>query len=167
METAIIIELLDRLIVAHERLLVVSKEKTQSIIRNDLNALNAVIRSEMKLVNEIRELESQRTTESSRMMSAISGRAFFRKVTLKQLIAVVFDAEHRIALQNQHVRLSELLQELKQVTAHNQELIRQSLDFIRFSIDIFVSPVDESLTYSHPQHAPWNASRFGVYNSQR
>lgn len=166
MDIALIIDLQKQLIENHEQLLAISKEKTQAIIQNDVSALNGIIRAESKLIKQIGETESRRMLESSKLMANASRRAFLRKVTLKELITIVYDAENRVVLQKQHARLYDLLQELKGVTGHNQQLIQQSLDFIRFSIDIMVSPVDESMTYRHPQHLAGNAPRFGVFNSK-
>ena len=73
---------------------------------------------------------------------------FRRYVTLNNLITTVFEAKTRLALQKLHSQLSSVVNELKKVIQHNRDLLKHSLEFIQFSFDIFVSPVDDSITYT-------------------
>jgi hypothetical protein len=165
MEKAMIIQILEQMVDIHKQLLEIETKKTKAIIHNDLDSLNKSIRAESRLIKQVEELEVRRSQESVRMYFSATN-VFRRYVTLNNLITIVFEAETRLALQKLHFQLSSVVNELKKVIQHNRDLLKHSLEFIQFSFDIFVSPVDDSITYTHPQNPISDPSRFGSYNSK-
>lgn len=160
-----VVETLNRLAEAHESLLQTGLEKKRAIIDKDLDTLMRIMRLETKLVKEITTLDLERVVASRRLMleKGVKNRI---NTTYRQLMGVVFVPEERLQLQTVHERLERTLKELKQLNDLNQSLLNQSLDFIQFSIELFVSPEDESYTYKHPSTISSDSNRFGLYNTK-
>jgi flagellar biosynthesis/type III secretory pathway chaperone len=165
MAVAAIIETLEQMVEAHEELLETARIKKHAIIANDLEQLTKHMMTENRLNKRIGQLETERGLESTKVMAA-KGVYSRVAVTQKQLMSVVFEVEERLKLQQLHEQLSKVVKELVKVNEDNQQLLKQSLDFIQFSLEIIVSPEDESYTYSNPVELKYGSSNAGRYNSK-
>lgn len=160
-----VIETLDSLAEMHEHLLQTGLEKKQAIIDKDLDSLMRIMRVETKLIKDITTLDFERVAACRKLMieKGVKNRL---NTTYRQLMGVVFVPEERLQLQAVHERLERALKELKHLNDLNQTLLNQSLDFIQFSIELFISPEDESYTYKHPSTISSNSNRYGLYNTK-
>jgi flagellar biosynthesis/type III secretory pathway chaperone len=157
-----VIETLDSLAEMHEHLLQTGLEKKQAIIDKNLDSLMRIMRLETKLVKDITTLDLERVAVCRKLMieKGVKNRL---NATYRQLMGVVFVPEERLQLQAVHERLERVLKELKRLNDLNQTLLNQSLDFIQFSIELLISPEDESYTYKHPSTINSDSNRNGLY----
>ncbi|WP_028608244.1 flagellar protein FlgN [Paenibacillus harenae] len=160
-----VIETMDSLTEMHKHLLQSGLEKKQAIISKDLDSLMRIMRLESKILKDITAMDMMRVAACRKLMleKGVKNRI---NTTYRQLMGVVFVPEERIRLQEVHERLESVLKELKNLNDLNQDLLNQSLDFVHFSIDLLISPEDESYTYKHPSNQLRNSNRNGIYNSK-
>lgn len=165
MAVASVIETIVKLTDAHEKLLQSGLEKKNAIIHRDLDALMRLMRLESRLSKEIIELDLARLAAARRLLveKGVKSRLY---VSYRNLMGVVFDPEERTQLQQVHERLGKTLNELKSLNQLNQTLLQHSLDFIQFSIEMFIMPEDESYTYKNPSLTTGDYNRTGLYNSK-
>ncbi|GFN32660.1 flagellar protein FlgN [Paenibacillus xylaniclasticus] len=167
MELANIIGLLEQMVEAHEELLETANSKKQAIIAGELNELTKFMMAENRLVKRIAQLENERGMESTRFMAA-KGVYSRVPVTQKQLMSVVFDVEDRLKLQQLHEQLGQVVNELSRVNETNQMLLKQSIEFVQFSLDVILMPEDESYTYKNPATEPsYDTLGYGRYQSRK
>lgn len=159
-----VIETMESLTEMHKHLLQSGLEKKEAIINKDLDSLMRIMRLESKILKDITVTDMMRVTACRKLMLE-KGVKNKINTTYRQLMGVVFVPEERIMLQNVHERLESVLKELKNVNDLNQDLLKQSLDFVNFSLDLFISPEDDSYTYKHPSNLMPN-NRYGMYNSK-
>jgi flagellar biosynthesis/type III secretory pathway chaperone len=138
---------------AHLILLETAEDKKRSILENDMDALNRIVAKENKMMKNIIELERLRTAAVDEFLKQ-RGFAATQSMTISTLIRMVVKAEEKQALSNAQSTLSDTLQKLKQLNAINQQLIKQSLEFIEYSIDLLSGSSEQEITYSNqPQHS--------------
>ncbi|MFF2889978.1 flagellar protein FlgN [Paenibacillus sp. NPDC057967] len=144
---------LNQLSERHEQLIESGLKKKQAIISKDLDTLMRIMRNESKLIKEISLLDDERASLSRKLMIEKGVKHRFN-MSFKQLMSIVFNVDDRLLMQGVHRRLEEALIELRRINEINQALLNQSLDFIQFSIELFISPEDESYTYKRPTDYP-------------
>ncbi|WP_127532069.1 flagellar protein FlgN [Paenibacillus kobensis] len=167
MEIANIISLLEQMVDAHEELLATALSKKQTIIAGELNELTKFMMTENRLIKRIAQLETDRGMESTRFM-ATKGVYSRVPVTQKQLLSVVFDVEERMKLQQLHEQLGKVVNELSRVNEANQLLIKQSIEFVQFSLDVILMPEDESYTYKNPMtDSRYDSLGYGRHQSRK
>ncbi|MFC4777820.1 flagellar protein FlgN [Paenibacillus sp. GCM10023252] len=161
-----VVKAIDQLAEVHEQLIQTGLAKKQAILSKELDELMRLMRIESKLSREITEMDQERSLVSRKLMMDKGVKNRFN-VTYRNLMGVIHDPEERTELQRVHERLERAIVQLKQVNDLNQTLLQQSLDFIAFTIDLYLNPEDESYTYKHPASPtgdPKNKS--GLYNTR-
>ena len=158
-----VIGALDQLHRLHLDLLEREREKKEKIIRNDLEALNAVSEQEAELIEQIAEAEQQRAAAVRAFLRA-KGLHSRTNVTVSDLVKMVFRAEERQALTEARDRLTETLGELKRLNALNQQLLQQSLTMLEYSMDLIAGAPEEEGIYRHPVKQPAAPKRQRLYD---
>lgn len=146
-----ILRTLDQQIEVHRRLLELSEHKRTAIIGNEVEKLMQMTQREVKLVRLAEQLEAQRTEAvqaymRSRNMYVTSA------ITIQTLSKIAVRLEEKQALSERREELLRLIGEIKKVNELNQQLIRQSLAFIDFSLDVIAGPSEQEAVYHHPLH---------------
>jgi flagellar biosynthesis/type III secretory pathway chaperone len=165
MSVQVIVEILQKQSEVYERLLELADEKTPVLVRNDVQQLNAIMLQERKLVKRAEELEVSRMTHTNIFFANM--RSHYRLGKLTDLIKAVSNADEKVALNQYHRRLTELLDELKRKNDLNQQLIEQSLEFLDFSIQLLVDDPSDEYTYKHPQTLANGRSASYGYDKKR
>ena len=129
-----ILETLDKLERMHRSLLELSGKKTEILKANDMEQLNAILKTEQAHVAAIETLEQQRQMLVKEYLKA-NGVANADKPTVTQLIEVA-TAEEKPKLAAIRERLLAVVDELKKANSLNQKLVMQSLQFVNFSLDL-------------------------------
>lgn len=119
----------------YEELLVVAREKTTVIIKNDLDKLRAVTDKEQLLVDTITRLQNTRREIMVNIASVLN-----KKYSELKIIDIVDfldgQPEFRDPLASINEKLAKLARQLKEVNAHNQNLIQESLSMIEYNINL-------------------------------
>jgi flagellar biosynthesis/type III secretory pathway chaperone len=160
-----ILELMEQLAEIHRELIELAKEKTPVLVRNDVERLNAIIRKESKLVQRVAELDRERVQRTGEYLIS-RGYSPDPRVTISDLIKIIFKTEEKKALMEARRTLLDILAELKKLNELNQNLIEQSLAFINFSIDLLVDDPNQDLFYKAPTAPAGGSARNGVFDTR-
>lgn len=131
-----LIDVLDQEAKTYDDILKISKNKTNIIVEGKVNELEKIVKLEQSLVLQMSKMEDQR----ERLISKISGIIGIEpeKITIKSLITHV-DKKQGEILKKQQEGIAETLKELGGSNDLNSKLIKNSLDYIRFSLNLFAS----------------------------
>lgn len=120
--------------VVYEELLAVSMEKTSAIVANDLDRLREVTDKEQAYVDTLTGMDVTRRQTMANIASVLN-----RKTDLKVSEVVEFlegQPEFHDALATINEKLAKIGRQLKEVNAHNQNLIEESLSMITYNINL-------------------------------
>jgi len=146
-----VLQQLNDLIGLHERLLELSREKRSVLVGNAVDELTRLTNAERRLIGQIEESERELFAAARAFLQDKGVRPTARPA-MTELIRYTFHAGERAELIAARAKLNELINRLKEANELNQQLIRQSLDFIRFSIDLLSGAPEDDLMYQNPQH---------------
>ncbi|GAB2721199.1 flagellar protein FlgN [Paenibacillus thermoaerophilus] len=144
-----VVELLRGMTEAHVQLAECGRRKRDAIVQNDVDTVSQCMNQETRLLNRVAEMEQARLKAIGRFLSKL-GMIPTPGFTLTQLIQLAYRAEEKNALREAQQELSAALRELKAVNDLNQQLVKQSLEFIQLSLDVIAGPPAEEATYHHP-----------------
>nr|WP_275901704.1 flagellar protein FlgN [Paenibacillus sp. SYP-B3998] len=153
------------LLEAHEALLGLARDKTQVLVSNDINQLNMIVNRENKWIRIIAETDQQRLQLISAYLIS-RGYNPNPKITVSDLVKVIFKAEEKQALAQAQQKLLATIKELKASNNINQQLIEQSLSFINYSIDLVLGAPEDDVLYQHPHQQAYGTKRLGVFDTK-
>ncbi len=133
----------------YEKLLEVSMEKTSSIISNNLDRLKATTDKEQALVDVITSYESKRNSTMANIASVLNKKASELKIS--DVVSFLDgQPEFREPLVEINEKLAKIARKLKDVNAHNQNLIMESLSMIEYNINLLqnLNRAPETAEYS-------------------
>jgi FlgN protein. len=159
-----IVRILDEQAELYGQLLDTANQKTPVLVKGDVEQLNAILLKERKLIARAEQLEQQRILETHRHFVSLG--YISRMNTLREVIQSVNQPELKQKLLEQQRELSKLLDELRRVNELNQQLIRQALAFIDYSIGLAVDDPAEDVVYQHPQKHFGNGGRNGIFDTR-
>ncbi|WP_010278719.1 flagellar protein FlgN [Paenibacillus senegalensis] len=159
-----LINILDQLTEVHHQLLESGEQKKQAIIDNDVKQINQLVTAEGKRIKQVADLEQERIELCKQFLIAKGYRPSLR-ITVAELSKLIFNADEKKALLDAQHRLVDVMQQVKLVNESNQQLIKQALQFIEFSIDVMAGPGQDEWMYKHPGHAPASA-RTGMFDTR-
>lgn len=141
-----IINLLGNLIKLHKQFNQFAIEKTEILKKNDMPALNELLKKETALIKQLKKLEQERRVALTNYLKE-KGMAI-ENVTMDQLIEISSEEEQSILKKLQKGLLAEIDQ-LKKQNELNQQLLEDSLRFVNFSLDL-IAPDFSDVNYTHP-----------------
>lgn len=115
-------------------ILAVSKKKQSCIVENNINALEALIHRESKLLESVIFLEKERLTVQKSLSEACNIKD--RKLTINDIM-VLLEEPKRKHLGTTYNRISMIMDELKEVNEMNRSLTNYSLDLTNKTIELF------------------------------
>jgi flagellar biosynthesis/type III secretory pathway chaperone len=143
-----IIESLEELITIHEQLVQHGTDKTKILVSGSIEGLSQIVQHEGRLMKQLNHTEAELRSEVTKSLGesgvAING------ATISDLIISLFRANDKKVLRETRDRLLSSARELKQITALNQDLVKQSLAFVEHSLDILTDNGESEFTYSKP-----------------
>ncbi|MGK9252702.1 flagellar protein FlgN [Paenibacillus sp. P22] len=157
-----IIDTLEQQDALYSQMIELADQKTPALVKGDLDALNALLMKERKLVKAAGELEERRTTQVNIHFSKLQLR--LRSGKLADLIRTVSQPEDKQKLTEIQQELSGKLERLRMKNEHNQQLLRQSLEFIEFSLELASDQPHDDYTYIHPQAGPGGYAKAGMFD---
>lgn len=160
-----LLETIDKLQEAHEALLELAKVKTPVLVSNDIDQLNMIVNRENKWVRSIAEANQQRLQLVGTYLIT-RGYNPNPKITVSDLIKVIFKAEEKQALSHAQQKLLATIKELKECNYINQQLIEQSLSFIDYSIDLVLGAPEDDVVYQNPNLQAYGTKRPGIFDTK-
>jgi flagellar biosynthesis/type III secretory pathway chaperone len=160
-----VLETLEKLIEIHQELILLAKEKTPVLVENQVDHLNSIMHKENKLIKQVEELDRLRVKDTAEYLLS-RGYSPDPRVTISDLIKIIFKADQKKALSEVQQRLYSIMMELRKLNDVNQKLTEQSLAFINFSIDLFVQTPEQDAFYQNPHQQANNAIRNGLFDTR-
>ncbi|MFD2671993.1 flagellar protein FlgN [Marinicrinis sediminis] len=160
-----IIASLDQLIKLHQALMTLAEVKKEAIMNNDVTALNQTVQKEQKLMKAIVEAEQHKSEAIEQYMQG-RNLPITKGMTLSQLLKFVFQQQDRTDLGERQERLAALLNQLKEKNDLNQQLLKQSLAFIHFSLDLLTGSDEDDVVYQNPAASSKDQKRKGIFDTK-
>lgn len=117
----------------YENILRLSKDKTDIIVKGKVKELEGIVKLEQSLILQVGRLETLREDLVEKVCRALNTQP--DRLTLSSLIEHL-DGKMAQKLKNSQETMKATLNELKQTNELNSRLIKNSLEFIDFSINL-------------------------------
>ena len=122
----------------YDALIPVASEKTNVIIKNNLESLQKITEQEQELVDQVTVLEKKRSEVIVNIGIILNRNA--ADIKLKDIIKVLDNSpEEQRELSLLHDNLKRTVQRLADINFQNKSLIEQSLDMIEFNMNLIQS----------------------------
>lgn len=122
----------------YEELIPVVSEKTNVIIKNNLESLQKITDQEQKVVDQVTALEKKRFEVIVNIGIILNRKP--EELTLKEIIKVLDNSpEEQKRLAMVHDRLRKSVKRLMDINSQNKSLIEQSLEMIEFNMNLIQS----------------------------
>lgn len=149
----------------HQVLLELAGEKRQVLVQNEVERLNQIVHEENKWLQRVQDLEKERLEAIGQVLMQ-RGYHPNPRITVSDLIRLIFKAEDKKALMEaQHV-LQATLTQLRERNALNRQLIEQSLAFIDYSLNLMVGMREDETMYQRPGTAAVKPGRSGMFDTR-
>lgn len=122
----------------YEILLELSKKKTPVLVKGDLDALQKIVEEEQFYADKVANLEKMRMEVVSDIATVLNKEV--DTLTVKTIVELLKgqDKEQR-ELSRIHDKLKRTLKDMVVINDRNKELIQNSLDMVKFEINLFNS----------------------------
>lgn len=139
-------ETLLQLVNYHKELLSLGREKVVVINQKDIDRFEKITLEEQVLVKQIEQAEAERL----RILQALfpNETADGNAMTLESCIQKIPDSKQREAIQNAGKQLVSVVEELIQCNDLNRQLVRDSLNYVNFTLDLVRPPRVQSNNYA-------------------
>jgi flagellar biosynthesis/type III secretory pathway chaperone len=133
-----LIDILEKEYEVYQQLIPIADEKTQVIVKNDLNSLQVITSKEQISVDRINALEHKREAIMVNIKTVINRKT--EDFNLKTLIGIMEkQPKEQKALSIIHDNLKSIIQRLVEINSRNKSLIQQSLEMIEFNMNFIQS----------------------------
>ena len=133
-----LIETLEEESVLYEALTKESMAKTPIIVANDLEKLTKANAEEQKIVNEITAVSHRRNQALTEIATVMGKDA--KTITVSEVIKMMEkqpEFQHPLIIVRD--KMLKQVEELKQISVHNRDLLQQSLEMTEYSINLIQS----------------------------
>jgi len=151
-----LINVLDLEAKSYEDILIISKNKTKIIISGKVNELESIVMLEQALILKMAKLEDDRERLAEEVSEEIGLKP--SDITVSELLRHVQGAQAE-KLKNFKVDLLKTVNELKSTYELNTKLIKNSLEVINFSINLFSNVCVGNNNYGSTGEASQNKKR--------
>ncbi len=153
----------------YHQLIPIADEKTQVIVKNDLNSLQEITAKEQTAIGRINSLERKRDQIMVNIRTVINRRT--GEFTLSTLIGLLDkQPKEQKALSIIHDNLKNTVHRLVEINNRNKSLIQQSLEMIEFNMNFIqstrMSPGNNTYTKGAFQYET-PASRTGMFDARQ
>jgi hypothetical protein len=141
---------LESLLTEHEALLDLAEQKKQVLVHGPMNIFSSLVTKEMQRVNRIKNLENERQQllgESLKTMGIQD-----TDLSMWEWIQLLKDVVERQTFTQLREQLRNTLVTLKQMNELNQKLIQQSLDYVNYSMDLYMGTREKEYFYQKPSY---------------
>lgn len=128
-----LLRILDRQLVKYKELLEVARGLQKSLIKNDINSFEELLKKEHLLLSEVGKLEEERLSALQDLASRFSVSP--EELSVSNLGSMVPD-KFKPALTEFQAAMTQVLTDLKEVNACNADLLQQAVEYITFSFNV-------------------------------
>jgi flagellar biosynthesis/type III secretory pathway chaperone len=160
-----LMQTMDQLNQIHLVMLELAELKTSVLVQNQVDQLNQIVNKETSLMKRIAELDQQRIEDISQFL-VHKGYRPNANITVEDLAKLLVKAEEKLALKQSQKNLLGTLEKLRELNILNQQLIKQSLAFVDYSIDVLSNAADADIVYHHPNDRAYGSSKSGMFDTK-
>lgn len=158
-----LIQTLGKMLLLHKSLNQLAKQKTDILKTGDTDALNNLLKEEKKHIQAIQKIEADRQKASEEFLATFE-QSNKSNTTLTECISFANPMEKQ-KLNQLKSELQTQIIALKDQNELNQQLIKQSLQFVNLSLDLLMPEID-TYNYERPGQAyQFNEGR-SIFNSK-
>ncbi|MCL1632654.1 flagellar protein FlgN [Sporolactobacillus sp. CPB3-1] len=139
----------------HDALLRLADLKKEAIKNGDVQSVDRMTREETVLVDRLRRLEEERSAVIQEDLGSSHANATFTEWS-----QAVMDAKEREEWQTIYLALASRVYALKQANTLNQQLLHDSLIWVRLNLSLF-GPKKKLGNYDNPRHEHAASPGFG------
>lgn len=147
----------------HQRLLDISREKTEAIKKADNDALVKLLTKERQLVEEVERKENER-------IAAVD--AFFQaqniapeEKTVSEILKYITSETAREQFEKATTKLIEVIVQLREVEQLNQGLLQQSMQFVQLTLSM-LQPETKTINYGKQHKQQQTKKNLSVFDSK-
>jgi flagellar biosynthesis/type III secretory pathway chaperone len=144
-----LVTVMERLLDLHSSLLEKAYQKTTVIEKGDMDALNTLIKDEQKLLPTINKFEQVRQQVVRNFLTPFHVEE--ENFTISTCLTYLDDSK-KDKLADLREELLEVVQKLQKQNELNSELVKQSLQFVQMSLDMFY-PKTPEFNYGPPKQS--------------
>ena len=127
-------------------LILLSSQKKEAIIKNDINMLQSVNASESEMLGKTQRAEKSRIDLTKDISEVLNVKE--EDLTLTKLAELISGQPEQEALLEARDAIRGVVHELKELNDHNKVLLNNSVEYIEFSLNVMRSATDSSfMTY--------------------
>lgn len=141
-----LIEILDREKSIYESILKLSTDKKEVIVAGKVSELEGITRLEQSIILKLGKLEEEREELTAKLAEALKTKP--SEITLSGLVTIV-SGEQAVRLKNCQDSLLKTVSDIRNTNTLNSKLIRNSLDYIDFSVNILTNAGATGNNYSN------------------
>ena len=163
MSAQTLVQALGKVLLLHKSLNQLAKQKTEILKTGDTDALSNLLKEEKKHIQAIQKFENERH-QATREFLIKYKRADVTNPTLSDCIEIANLTEKQKLTQLK----SELQVQIKALTDRNelnQQLLKQSLQFVNVSLDLLAPEID-TYNYERPGQAYHHNEGRSIFNSK-
>lgn len=138
-----LIQSLEAIQAIYKQMAELAEKKQQELVKGNLEQIDALTKDEEKLIYLAGRLEDERSESAGRLIAHFQ---LQKDATLKDIMDIAPEGL-RSKLQTIQESMGELIARMDKLNQENIALIRQSLRFINFTVDLLSKPEDPA-TYS-------------------
>lgn len=131
-----ILEIVERELQIYEEIFKLSEEKRKALVEGKATELDRIVRAEQKFTSEVIGLEKKR---DQILQEAVTSGVIGPEDTTVSNLVKNMEPELSEELQSKSVALVDLLGKIRKLNDLNGELIKQSLDYIEYTVNIISS----------------------------
>ncbi len=155
--TAMIIHLED-LLEIHRLLLEITERKRGAIVDNEVDILTGYVNQESRLIKQVTQKDDLWKNEALTFVAAL-GLKTNKTYTITEIMALVDNETERERLRRVQSGLLDVIAQIKKNNAVNEQLIKQSLAYIDYSLDLYTGSFAQESVYENPTQAKKPDSR--------
>lgn len=130
-----LIEVMDEECEIYSNLVEVTSNKTQVIVKGDIDELQKIVEVEQAVVDQVGNLEKKRQVAVSDIAIVLGKEA--DGLTVADIVKLLGkQPEEQKRLSELHTRLKNIVNQLIEFNAHNKTLLEQSLEMTEFSLSL-------------------------------
>lgn len=137
--------LLKEMIDVHRQLLDIALKKTEAIKEGDAQAVGRLVLLEEPLIGQLSDLNEKREATA---VSDVGRSGSGELPAFSEWLSAAVSEPHRDDLEELHRQLTDGLISLNRANKLNQELLRQSLQWVELSLNM-LRPNGQAVTYGH------------------
>lgn len=149
-----LIDILNQQNLNYDELLAISREKKNTIINNDVETLQKMTIVENMIVSRNQKLEDRRIETTNNIANVLNQNP--EELSLDKLADLIKEQKEYDELNNARNQLRKTIIELKEINDTNNLLLKSSMDYIDFSINLVRSAMDENPSYHSSQNKDVN-----------